>query len=276
MTFQHGLTSGDELNNTELSNLFKCSIRGGVRKSKDTETVVLVADHTISVYKDEWVGDIFYYPGVGLRGDQDLEYWQNKMLAESLQSDYSFLLFEVFESGVYTFIGEVELAGDLKKTKQPDIDNNERWVWVFPFKLKDMNDTTPFPLSIIRKKEEQIEKIAKSLSEEELLIRIGQKELKSEVRKAITNVYERNSFINEFVKRKANGICQLCEKQAPFKDKKKKPFLEIHHIDWLSKGGEDSLSNTVALCPNCHRKMHILNLEEDRVKLKYKVHLFTE
>ena len=28
--------------------------------------------------------------------------------------------------------------------------------------------------------------------------------------------------------------------------------------------GDDSLSNTVALCPNCHRKMHILDLESDK------------
>ena len=32
----------------------------------------------------------------------------------------------------------------------------------------------------------------------------------------------------------------------------------------LSKGGEDSEHNTVALCPNCHRKMHILNNKSDR------------
>ena len=32
-------------------------------------------------------------------------------------------------------------------------------------------------------------------------------------------------------------------------------------------GGEDSISNTVALCPNCHRKMHVLNQTADREKL---------
>jgi len=34
-------------------------------------------------------------------------------------------------------------------------------------------------------------------------------------------------------------------------------------LDWLSKGGEDTVENTVALCPNCHKKMHILNSEKD-------------
>ena len=36
---------------------------------------------------------------------------------------------------------------------------------------------------------------------------------------------------------------------------------------WLSEGGEDSIENTVALCPNCHRKMHVVNLQEDIDKL---------
>ncbi|WP_068985414.1 HNH endonuclease [Lysinibacillus xylanilyticus] len=31
----------------------------------------------------------------------------------------------------------------------------------------------------------------------------------------------------------------------------------------LWKGGEDTIENCVALCPNCHRKMHSLALNED-------------
>ena len=49
--------------------------------------------------------------------------------------------------------------------------------------------------------------------------------------------------------------------------KKGVPYLETHHIIWLSKGEEDSVHNTVALCPNCHRKMHILNNKSDRDNL---------
>ena len=37
---------------------------------------------------------------------------------------------------------------------------------------------------------------------------------------------------------------------------------------WLSQGGQDSIENTVALCPNCHRKMHIINDQADVAKLK--------
>ena len=33
--------------------------------------------------------------------------------------------------------------------------------------------------------------------------------------------------------------------------------------------GDDSLVNTVALCPNCHRKMHILDQKSDIDILRY-------
>ena len=78
-----------------------------------------------------------------------------------------------------------------------------------------------------------------------------------------TKTFIRDPYVAEYVKRKANGICQLCGNPAPFKDSNNKPYLESHHIVWLSKGGEDTIENTVALCPNCHRKMHVLNSQED-------------
>ena len=80
-------------------------------------------------------------------------------------------------------------------------------------------------------------------------------------------VYIRNSKVAAYTKIRAAGICQLCGQPAPFKDKDGEPFLENHHLVWLSRGGTDTIDNTVALCPNCHRKMHILDLPEDVDKL---------
>jgi 5-methylcytosine-specific restriction protein A len=42
----------------------------------------------------------------------------------------------------------------------------------------------------------------------------------------------------------------------------------MHHVTPLSGGGEDTTGNTVALCPNCHRKMHVLNLPMDAAGLR--------
>lgn len=78
---------------------------------------------------------------------------------------------------------------------------------------------------------------------------------------------ERNQYIAEFTKERAKGICDLCGKEAPFKDKSGKPYLESHHVITLAENGPDAIYNTVAICPNCHRKIHILNNKEDVEKL---------
>ena len=69
--------------------------------------------------------------------------------------------------------------------------------------------------------------------------------------------FQRNTDVVATVLIAAKGYCDLCRAQAPFKrDSDGTPYLEVHHIVSLSKGGEDSLNNVVALCPNCHREMH--------------------
>jgi hypothetical protein len=75
--------------------------------------------------------------------------------------------------------------------------------------------------------------------------------------------YIRDPLVIHKTKERANGCCELCGKEAPFNDKNGNPFLETHHIVWLSAGGEDSINNTAALCPNCHRKIHELNDPKD-------------
>lgn len=56
---------------------------------------------------------------------------------------------------------------------------------------------------------------------------------------------------------RAKGICESCSKPAPFNRRRDgSPYLEVHHKIQLSFGGEDSVENAIALCPNCHRKSH--------------------
>jgi len=64
------------------------------------------------------------------------------------------------------------------------------------------------------------------------------------------------------------GHCELCNLPAPFKDKAEIPFLEPRHIEWLAKGDADTIENTVALCPKCLRRMHVLDDEKDRRALR--------
>ncbi len=86
--------------------------------------------------------------------------------------------------------------------------------------------------------------------------------------RSVTVQVVREQAISQYAKRRAAGKCELCGDDAPFIGKNGQPYLECHHIKWISKGGADNIENTVALCPNCHRKMHDLALPEDVKKLK--------
>lgn len=83
------------------------------------------------------------------------------------------------------------------------------------------------------------------------------------VRETIVRRFDRSGKVEENAKSRANGICQLCGAPAPFCGRDGAPYLECHHIVWLSQGGGDTVENTVALCPNCHRKMHIVQDQAD-------------
>lgn len=72
-----------------------------------------------------------------------------------------------------------------------------------------------------------------------------------------TTAYLRNPDVVAAVLWRANGICEKCGQPAPFISAATNlPYLEIHHIERLADGGEDTMENTLALCPNCHREAH--------------------
>jgi len=270
LKFDHGLKPGQAITNNELQSKFKCAPRGGMRRSLTNNTLVIISDPFRAIYEDRWIGDVFHYTGMGMSGDQIISFQQNKTLAESATNGVDVHLFEVFEEGLYTFIGKVKLADDPYQEDQPDVQGRIRKVWVFPLKVVEQDEIVKIPESIILKKQEKKEREAKKLSDDELKKRAKYFNKGVGVRQVITISYERNPYVTELAKRRAKGICHLCEKPAPFKGKRGDPFLETHHIEWLSNRGEDIIENTVALCPNCHRKMHSLNINVDIEKLKTK------
>lgn len=270
MSFNPNIKVGQTFTNQQVATLFKSTIYMGMRRSLETNTLVLVSDHT-KLYEDRWEGNVFHYTGMGKNGPQSLSFHQNKTLAESNTNGVDVYLFEVLRPQEYIFMGQVELSGMPYQEKQFGEDKKLRTVWVFPLELS--NGKMPIKLSknLVEAKEEVREKLAKKLSDEEIAERAKHASKKATRRTVTTNNFERNPFVTEYAKRWANGICQLCENPAPFKNKKGEPHLHTHHIEWLSRGGEDSVTNTIALCANCHDKMHILDIETDVNILKTKI-----
>lgn len=265
------LSIGQKLTNIELYEVFGCGNSGGMRRAKKTNSLIIISSHVASIYEDRWDGDILLYTGMGLNGDQSLEFNQNKTLNESLVNGIQVFLFEQFKVNEYNYLGPVELIQTPYAEQQPGQNGQLRTVYIFPLKLK--TGERYIEQDAVQTWREQKKKQAKKLSLAELEKRALKSNAQSSEFKTTVKQYVRNEYVVEYAKRLANGVCQLCDQQAPFKDKKDMPYLETHHIVWLARGGEDTIFNTVALCPNCHKRMHVLDLEEDKTKLLSKIEL---
>jgi len=255
--------------NKDVSAIFGVGLQGGMRRSLSKNVLVLISDHTRGVYEDRWEGDIIHFTGMGQKGHQTLGY-QNRTLAESRTNGVVVHLFEVFERGKYTYVGRVALAGEPYRERQPDVDGNLRDVWMFPLRIVEGARPIPDARAVSRAGMAREKVLAQRPLE--TLRKIAMAAPAGPARRlATTEVIERNAAVSAYVKQAANGVCDLCRKPAPFRNRKGEAYLECHHIVPLAAGGEDSLNNAVALCPNCHRKMHVLNLEEDRARLEQRI-----
>jgi len=89
------------------------------------------------------------------------------------------------------------------------------------------------------------------------LIRLAIASKNPSKRALTTTVFDRNPDVVAEVLYRAQGTCERCGREAPFvRAKDNKPYLEVHHKTLLSQGGEDSVDNAQAQCPNCHREVH--------------------
>lgn len=80
---------------------------------------------------------------------------------------------------------------------------------------------------------------------------------KPETIKVISRAFRRNPDVIAEVLSRADGMCERCARDAPFFRKSSgSPYLEVHHQIPLAQGGDDTVENAVALCPNCHREEH--------------------
>ena len=108
--FNSGLEIGQIIKNEDIVRIFKCGNMGGMRRSRTTNTLVIVSDYTKGLYHDKWIGGILHYTGMGKSGDQDIHWAQNATLAESDYNGVDVHLFEVIDAGEYIYCGRIELV----------------------------------------------------------------------------------------------------------------------------------------------------------------------
>lgn len=262
------LKIGDVIDFKTLVRKFEGQQQGGILYTKATNTLVLISDHTKALYDDRWEGPVMHYTGQGQTGDQTFQR-NNKILRDSRINGASLHLFEVFEKGKYFYHGEVNLCADPYYQQQTDKNGSERTVIIFPVVKTNGKDPT-FSKEQIQALTDAGNKKTRDVSDAELEKRAAITGNKRSSKKVTSERPDRNPYVAELARRRAQGVCQLCEQPAPFQNKKREPYLEVHHIVWLSRDGLDEPNNTVALCPNCHRRMHVIDSKKDIAKLQAK------
>lgn len=262
--------------NQDIVTAFKCSPQGGMRRAKLTKSLVLFVLHHGSIYEDKWEGDVLKYTGMGRTKNQKLKS-QNKTLFESrTNKKLKVYLFESFVKKEYIYRGEVRLIDDPDYVDELDVNGENRKVYKFPLELVDK---TPLVIqnNTINTHNEEKKKKLKNYDYDKLR-EAAKKSGTKKPRKINTtsNTTDRDEAVRDFTLVRANGICDLCDHPAPFIDKDGVPYLECHHVKTLADGGPDAIYNTVALCPNCHRRMHKLKDSKDKTKLKKKIKYYLE
>jgi predicted HNH restriction endonuclease len=79
----------------------------------------------------------------------------------------------------------------------------------------------------------------------------------------------RDAAVVAYVLGVANGSCECCSEKSPFIKSNGEPYLEVHHVRHLAKDGSDTISNAIAICPNCHRELHFGINSESLVEKLY-------
>jgi 5-methylcytosine-specific restriction protein A len=83
------------ISNDDIVQIFSVGNAGGMRWSSEHACMIIIVDHTNTLYDDRWIDGVLDYTGMGI-GDQSLT-GQNLRLARQQETRIAVHLFEVFE-----------------------------------------------------------------------------------------------------------------------------------------------------------------------------------
>jgi 5-methylcytosine-specific restriction protein A len=201
-------------------------------------------------YKDEFRGDTFLYTGEGQVGDMEMTGGNEAIRRHQENGDELHLFENTDEAWQVVYVGQYEYADHFWE-RLPDTEGN-------------MRDGVRFKLEPAGGSSVDLDTSnLDSLSNDELYERAkvaGSPQTTAETTSSSTSssrtTYSRSEVVKRYARRVADGVCQGCGEEAPFLNENGEPFLEVHHLYRRSDGGADDPDNVIALCPNCHRRVH--------------------
>ena len=92
-TFDIGYQKGQIVSHADLCKKVCCGCMGGIRYSKRNNTILLFMLKDNDCYNNYWENDTLFYMGMGT-GNQSLDYYGNRRLADSIENETSVFLIE--------------------------------------------------------------------------------------------------------------------------------------------------------------------------------------
>jgi 5-methylcytosine-specific restriction protein A len=204
-------------------------------------------------YEDGFRDDgTFWYTGEGQIGDMEMVRG-NLAIQNHVQLSKKLHLFEYTGPGTVQYVAEMVYTGHHGEVAA-DREGTPRRVIVFELAPINSEEGTAAADLVIAPVVKDLPKI-KSLHElRRIALESAPPDAAPQQRKA--NAYRRSQAVRAYVLRRAAGFCEGCGCEAPFLTPAGSPYLEPHHIRRRADGGPDHPLWVIALCPNCHRRVH--------------------
>jgi 5-methylcytosine-specific restriction protein A len=245
----HFLKGHTYVRKADIHSRFGGQEQGGIITPTSVPAIFLVTGSSGAQhgYQDGWQEDgSFRYFGEGQVGDMDFVRG-NRAVRDHAVEGKDLHLFENQGNGTLEYLGQF-LCDGYDIVRAPDREGDERDA--IAFSLVDSSPSTQTlseaAAAVADKSLDELRAIAKSDG-----AKSGQGKKGSP-----PTVYERSEAVKRYVRARAAGSCEGCGDPAPFLDKQGQPYLEPHHTERLADGGPDHPENVIALCPNCHRRVH--------------------
>ncbi len=228
--------------------------QGGILTPSEVPLVLIVTGKRGEQfgYTDWWDDDgLFHYFGAGQDGDMEFVRG-NRAIRDHVSNGKTVHLFEDVGSDL-TYCGQLVYDGHDWQDGVPDGHGRPRRAIIFRLvpTADGVHELEP------PAKDEALVQGLWGLSLDALRDRIGEPPAKnrppSQTRRT---VYQRSEALKVLVRRRANGVCEGCGEHAPFLDRDGHPYLEPHHLTRVADGGPDREDHVIAICPNCHRRVH--------------------
>jgi 5-methylcytosine-specific restriction protein A len=259
----------------DLMNRFGGQLQSGIWTPAEFNAVFVFSGDSGKAfgYRDGWTKDgTFEYTGGGQIGDMTFTLG-NKAIRDHRKDGKDLLLFEDLGKGKgVRYLGLFDCAG-WEIVPGLDKNKNSRKIIVFEFVRVGSaalgDETKPVQIT---------EGLTLDELREAAIAASSATGAKAKSGNARRTWYERSEKVKAYVLARAKGVCEACDKPAPFVKRDGTLYLEPHHITRLADDGPDHPSSVGAICPTCHREIHsgidgdALNKKlQLRVKVKEKV-----